>query len=74
MTPLLSLFGKPWIWSWLAAFIVWFLTIMVTLGASTLGLSQAALTFAASRSSSAWAGCSSSPSVPVISTSRFPPP
>ncbi|MBP2448635.1 ABC transporter permease [Rhizobium leguminosarum] len=47
MTPLLSLFGKPWIWSWLAAFIVWFLTIMVTLGASTLGLSQAALTFAA---------------------------
>ncbi|ANK95439.1 MULTISPECIES: ABC transporter permease [Rhizobium] len=47
MTPLLGLFGKPWIWSWLAAFIVWFLTIMVTLGASTLGLSQAALTFAA---------------------------
>ncbi|PCD66406.1 ABC transporter permease [Rhizobium phaseoli] len=47
MTPLLSLFGKPWIWSWLAAFTVWFLTIMVTLGASTLGLSQAALTFAA---------------------------
>ncbi|MBX5164399.1 MULTISPECIES: ABC transporter permease [unclassified Rhizobium] len=47
MTALLSLFGKPWIWSWLAAFIVWFLTIMVTLGASTLGLSQAALTFAA---------------------------
>ncbi|MBY4590403.1 MULTISPECIES: ABC transporter permease [Rhizobium] len=47
MTPLLGLFGKPWIWSWLAAFVVWFLTIMVTLGASTLGLSQAALTFAA---------------------------
>lgn len=47
MTPLLRLFNKPWIWSWLAAFIVWFLTIMVTLGASTLGLSQAALTFAA---------------------------
>ncbi|RWY90759.1 ABC transporter permease [Rhizobium leguminosarum] len=47
MTPLLRLFRKPWIWSWLAAFVVWFLTIMVTLGASTLGLSQAALTFAA---------------------------
>ena len=47
MTPLFGLFGKPWIWSWLAAFTVWFLTIMVTLGASTLGLSQAALTFAA---------------------------
>ena len=47
MTHVLRLFGKPWIWSWLAAFVVWFLTIMVTLGASTLGLSQAALTFAA---------------------------
>ena len=38
---------KPWIWSWIAAFAVWFATIMVTGGASTLGLSQAALTFAA---------------------------
>src|SRR4051812_46895018 len=47
MTRLSRLFRKPWIWSWLAAFVVWFLTIMVTLGASTLGLSQAALTFAA---------------------------
>ncbi|MFB2602082.1 ABC transporter permease, partial [Rhizobium phaseoli] len=47
MTVLAGLFGKPWIWSWLAAFAVWFLTIMVTFGASTLGLSQAALTFAA---------------------------
>ncbi|MCA1491621.1 ABC transporter permease [Ensifer sp. NBAIM29] len=37
----------PWIWSWFAAFLVWFATIMVTGGASTLGLSQAALTFAA---------------------------
>ncbi|WP_081162159.1 ABC transporter permease [Ensifer aridi] len=38
---------SPWIWSWLAAFVVWFATIMVTGGASTLDLSQAALTFAA---------------------------
>ncbi|WP_085027400.1 ABC transporter permease [Ensifer aridi] len=38
---------RPWIWSWLAAFVVWFATIMVTGGASTLDLSQAALTFAA---------------------------
>jgi ribose transport system permease protein len=47
MTVFVRLFGKPWIWSWLAAFVVWFLTIMVTGGASTLGLSQAAFTFAA---------------------------
>ena len=47
MTALDRLFAKPWIWSWLAAFLVWFATIMVTGGASTLGLSQAALTFAA---------------------------
>lgn len=47
MKILAHLSGKPWIWSWLAAFIVWFLTIVVTGGASTLGLSQAALTFAA---------------------------
>jgi ribose transport system permease protein len=38
---------KPWIWSWVATFVVWFATIMVTGGASTLDLSQAALTFAA---------------------------
>lgn len=38
---------KPWIWSWIAASIVWFATIVVTGGASTLGLSQAAFTFAA---------------------------
>ncbi|MQW89399.1 ABC transporter permease [Sinorhizobium saheli] len=37
---------RPWIWSWFAAFLAWFATI-VTGGASTLGLSQAALTFAA---------------------------
>ena len=43
----MTLFRKPWIWSWVAAFAVWLATIAVTAGASTGGLSQAALTFAA---------------------------
>ncbi|WFS04130.1 ABC transporter permease [Rhizobium tumorigenes] len=47
MTILTSLMRKPWIWSFVAAFVVWFVTILFTGGASTLGLSQAALTFAA---------------------------
>jgi ribose transport system permease protein len=47
MTVFSRLFAKPWIWSWIAAFVVWFLTVMVAGGASMLGLSQAALTFAA---------------------------
>ncbi len=47
MTTLTSLMRKPWIWSFVAAFVVWFVTILFTGGASTLGLSQAALTFAA---------------------------
>lgn len=47
MNALVSLFSRPWIWSWGAAFVIWFATIMVTGGASTLGLTQAALTFAA---------------------------
>lgn len=47
MNPLAGLSRKPWVWSWIAAFAVWFLTIMMTGGASTLGLTQAALTFAA---------------------------
>ena len=47
MTVLTQLSRKPWIWSWFAAFAVWFATILVTGGASTFGLSQAALTFAA---------------------------
>ncbi|MGO4449831.1 ABC transporter permease [Phyllobacterium sp. TAF24] len=47
MTIITLLFRKPWIWSFVAAAIVWFVTIMFTGGASTLGLSQAALTFAA---------------------------
>lgn len=42
-----SLFSKPWIWSFVAAFGVWLATIMFTGGASTVGVSQAALTFAA---------------------------
>ena len=41
------LFVKPWVWSFIAAVSVWLATIAVTRGASTLGLSQAALTFAA---------------------------
>ena len=40
-------FAKPWIWSFVAAFSVWLAAIAVTGGASTIGLSQAALTFAA---------------------------
>ncbi|MCP8896189.1 ABC transporter permease [Shinella daejeonensis] len=47
MNALVRLFSRPWIWSWGAAFVIWFATIMVTGGASTLGLTQAALTFAA---------------------------
>lgn len=47
MTALKALSRKPWIWSYLAAAIVWFATIMVTGGASLLGLTQATLTFAA---------------------------
>lgn len=38
---------KPWLWSFVAAFAVWLATIMATAGASTVGLTQAALTFAA---------------------------
>ena len=42
-----ALFAKPWIWSFVAALSVWLATIAFTGGASTVGLSQAALTFAA---------------------------
>jgi ribose transport system permease protein len=38
---------KPWIWSFVAAFGVWLTTILFTGGASTVGVTQAALTFAA---------------------------
>lgn len=42
-----SLSRKPWLWSFAAAFVVWVATILFTGGASAIGLSQAALTFAA---------------------------
>jgi ribose transport system permease protein len=42
-----ALFRRPWAWSFVAAGAVWLVTILATGGASTLGLSQAALTFAA---------------------------
>ena len=47
MIFILSLSRKPWIWSYAAAGGIWFATIMATGGASIIGLSQAALTFAA---------------------------
>lgn len=42
-----QVFLKPWIWSFIAAAAVWVVTIGFSGGAATLGLSQAALTFAA---------------------------
>ena len=47
MTALRTLFSKPWIWSFAAAALVWIVTVLFTGGASSLGLTQAALTFAA---------------------------
>nr|WP_295884837.1 ABC transporter permease [uncultured Devosia sp.] len=47
MSVLRTLFAKPWIWSFVAAACVWLVTIAFTGGASAVGLSQAALTFAA---------------------------
>jgi ribose transport system permease protein len=47
MTVIRMLFAKPWIWSFVAAAGVWLVTIAFTGGASAVGLSQAALTFAA---------------------------
>ena len=47
MKSLRSLAAKAWVWSFVAALSVWLATIAVTAGASTQGLSQAALTFAA---------------------------
>lgn len=41
-----QLFSKPWIWSFMAALITWIITLLFTGGASFVGLSQAALTFA----------------------------
>lgn len=42
-----AIFRKPWIWSFLATLAVFLATIGFTAGASTIGLAQAALTFAA---------------------------
>lgn len=42
-----SLLSRPWLWSFVAALAVWIATIAVTAGASSGGLTQAALTFAA---------------------------
>jgi ribose transport system permease protein len=42
-----ALLRKPWLWSFAGALAVWLVTIMATAGASTIGVSQAALTFAA---------------------------
>lgn len=47
MIALRMLGKKPWIWSFLATTIVWIVTVLFTGGASSIGLSQAALTFAA---------------------------
>lgn len=43
----MTLLRRPWIWSFAAALAVWLVTIMATAGAATVGLTQAALTFAA---------------------------
>lgn len=42
-----GLAARPWIWSWIAAAVVWTATVLVTGGASATGVTQAALTFAA---------------------------
>lgn len=42
-----SLLSRPWLWSFVATLAVWIATIAVTAGASSGGLTQAALTFAA---------------------------
>jgi ribose transport system permease protein len=47
MNTLKPVLSKPWIWSWLAALVTFTITILFTGGASTFGLSQATLTFAA---------------------------
>jgi len=47
MTMVRQLFGKPWIWAFLATLATFVVTILFTGGASTVGLTQAALTFGA---------------------------
>lgn len=46
MSTMQTLLRRPWLWSFVAAFAVWFATLLVTAGASTAGLTHAALTFA----------------------------
>lgn len=43
----MTLWRRPWLWSFVAALAVWLVTITATAGASAVGLTQAALTFAA---------------------------
>ena len=43
----MTLLQKPWLWSFVAALVVWLVTILATGGAASVGLTQAALTFAA---------------------------
>lgn len=43
----LGLIRRPWIWSFLATILVFIITVLFTGGASSFGLGQAALTFAA---------------------------
>ena len=47
MSRLAAFTKKPWIWSFAATVAVWIITVMFTGGASSFGLSHAALTFAA---------------------------
>jgi ribose transport system permease protein len=42
-----ALAGRPWVWSFVAAGLVWLATVLLTGGASAAGVTQAALTFAA---------------------------
>jgi ribose transport system permease protein len=44
---MIRLFNRPWIWSFIAALSIWIVTVLATAGASSIGLSQATLTFAA---------------------------
>ncbi|MCV3767055.1 ABC transporter permease [Rhizobium sp. TRM95796] len=47
MTSAIGLIRRPWIWSFLATILVFIVTALFTGGASSFGLGQAALTFAA---------------------------
>ncbi|WP_311272933.1 MULTISPECIES: ABC transporter permease [unclassified Rhizobium] len=47
MSALQKFSRKPWIWSFVATVAVWIITVLFTGGASSFGLSHAALTFAA---------------------------